>query len=314
MLLLLCPSLQPTLPPHLKGQRRRATLTHRPESSPTPLTDRERLDNERWQVQRASARCSLSLNPLPFTLRCIVLKPTRPASRPPSPAIKVSSTESPEHDGSPPPDEDDRAAKQARTAAGNKPTQLLKAPPGTHPSGHDKLSDSIMDPRELRNLPKKRTFQGDAMIVDTYGWPDPLSPPTHTEENPHSHCTRCGSSPKIPTTRVAFTDSSFDRVIIPMGRLLGNLHKEQADRISAQPEDYLAVLPHGAGTDFLAKREHYNRRFLLSLKHCASTPLLQPPHLSHAALWTKIFPLSQRLNQARLNSRRRMTRIPIRRK
>ncbi|KAH9916363.1 uncharacterized protein B0H18DRAFT_1124276 [Fomitopsis serialis] len=123
-----------------------------------------------------------------------------------------------------------------------------------------------MNPRALRGLPK-RTLTVAANEKQSYPWPNPLAPPKGVDEDPHRKRTRdVEPSTATPTTRVAYTDAVYDRLYIPLDKLIANVCDEQAKVIKEAPDEFLAVLLYGGGASLFREQPRINRDVLSFMK------------------------------------------------
>jgi hypothetical protein len=85
-----------------------------------------------------------------------------------------------------------------------------------------------------------------------YQIPQPGERPlTDRENNPHLHDTQRGTAPEKPAGHsVPFTDAVFPRIALSFEQLTVNMADEQVDAIKADPDKFIAILPHGAGKKF----------------------------------------------------------------
>ncbi|KAI0717332.1 hypothetical protein C8Q72DRAFT_891517 [Fomitopsis betulina] len=154
--------------------------------------------------------------------------------------------------------------KQMRLAEGEKVARTETPPPREHtsPPGEE---DSVMNPRTVKLMPKRGAPAPVAKLL--YPWPDPLEQPEGMEGDLHRKLTRDSkTAPPIPKSHVAYTDAVFQRLYIPLDTLLDNLQEEQSTQIRACPEEFLAVIPYGAGAALLKENKHLNRDYLAFLR------------------------------------------------
>lgn len=154
--------------------------------------------------------------------------------------------------------------KRTRLAEGERAARTETPPPREHtsPPGEE---DSVMNPRTVKSMPKRGAPAPVAKLL--YPWPDPLEQPEGVEGDPHRKLTRDSeTAPPIPKSRVAYTDAVFQRLYIPLDTLLDNLRDEQSAQIRACPEEFLAVIPYGAGAALLKENKHLNRDYLAFLR------------------------------------------------
>lgn len=73
--------------------------------------------------------------------------------------------------------------------------------------------------------------------------------PTLAETFPYGRKNNSGDEPtdKPAGFSVPFTDQEYELPVLSLSRLLENVHQEQKNNINANPRNYLAVVPYGAG-------------------------------------------------------------------
>ncbi|EPS96359.1 hypothetical protein FOMPIDRAFT_1053294 [Fomitopsis schrenkii] len=158
----------------------------------------------------------------------------------------------------------DHRAKRSRLVHGERIDQADKEPPREHPFNVEE-QDSVMNPRETRGLPKRATMV--PLEKNAYPWPDPLALPDNTIGDPHSRLTRDEEpAPAIPKSRVAFTDAIFQRLHIPLDTLVAGLREQQAVEVKNAPENFLALIPYGAGHALYNDHPKLGREVLAFLK------------------------------------------------
>lgn len=169
-----------------------------------------------------------------------------PATDPSSTPLKdLPPAPTPKSAAAPPTMEQDQMVKRTRMEQGEVAAQKATEPPHEHES-ISADHDSVMNPREVRRLPK-RTPPG-PYSKETYPWPDPLLPPTHMLEDPHIRRSRSGDPPiEIPTSHTAYTDTEYKCQFIPFEKILGNLAEEQANLVKASSQSTLVVQTYGGG-------------------------------------------------------------------
>lgn len=159
--------------------------------------------------------------------------------------------------------ETEKATKRARTTEGMRTARMEKEPTREHDSTPTD-DDSVMNPRDIRALPKRALL---ALPKEEYQWPDPLLPPSDTQDDPHAKRTRDQDpAPLLPKSRVAFTDAIYDRVFIPLDTLVEKLRVEQREGVLSAPQDYLAIVPFGAGSAFFRDNPYVQKSVLAFLK------------------------------------------------
>lgn len=157
----------------------------------------------------------------------------------------------------------EKTTKRARTTEGMRAARTEHEPTREHESTPAE-NDSVMNPRDIRALPKRIP---PAAPKDEYQWPNPLLPPSDTQDDPHAKRTRdLDPPPPLPKSRVAYTDAIYDRICIPLDTLVEKLRAEQRDGLLAAPEDYLAVVPFGAGSNFFRNNPYVQKELLAFLK------------------------------------------------
>ncbi|KAF8178317.1 hypothetical protein K438DRAFT_1977953 [Mycena galopus ATCC 62051] len=129
--------------------------------------------------------------------------------------------------------------------------------------------------RPHRPLPH-RNFQPHAMNATPYTFPDPESTyrlPTMVGENPHLKETQEDPAPAIlpnaDNIRVPFTLKIFPRIVLTLAQLTKNMAEGQVADIVANPSNFIALIPHGAGKKFFDEHPHANREakeFIESLR------------------------------------------------
>ena len=65
---------------------------------------------------------------------------------------------------------------------------------------------------------------------------------------------------------MAYTDAVYDRICIPLDKLVEKLRAEQREGLLAAPEEYLAVVPYGAGSAFFNQNPYIQRTLTAFLK------------------------------------------------
>jgi hypothetical protein len=86
--------------------------------------------------------------------------------------------------------------------------------------------------------------------------------PTNADENPHLHTSQRGPAPTKPSGHLPFTDAVFPRIVIQMEHLLANVAKQQSDIIKASSNDYIAIIPFGAGNRFFDSQPKASQHIL----------------------------------------------------
>lgn len=73
--------------------------------------------------------------------------------------------------------------------------------------------------------------------------------PTLTDAFPYGKRNNSGDEPadKPAGFSVPFTDQEYEIPVLSLSRLLENVHQEQRANITSNPDNYLAVVPYGAG-------------------------------------------------------------------
>lgn len=219
-------------------------------------------------------------------------KPWRPpleaSIHTPSPTFALSnlpSTPSPPHadEGSP---DQEKTTKRACTAGGGSAARKETEPPREHSSTIEE-NDQVMAPHEVRGLPKCAPAATNEK--GSYNWPDPLAPPKDIDEDPHRKQSRKGvPPPKTPTSRVTYTDATFQCVYVSKDVLLGGLAQHQMDWINKDPLNVLAILPHSAGAATLRDQPKLNRLVLEFMKTFRFADNSQPSTTNDEALDTII--------------------------
>ncbi|KAJ3511621.1 hypothetical protein NLJ89_g3991 [Agrocybe chaxingu] len=103
---------------------------------------------------------------------------------------------------------------------------------------------------------------------DTFRFPSArdeyFKAPTFAYENPHLDMTQRGDKPgpkQLPVaTATPFTSGLFPRAVIPFDDLLANLDMALQTQIKENPENFLAVVPFGAGNKFFKANPDVNKR------------------------------------------------------
>ena len=186
---------------------------------------------------------------------------TAPNSPPPGPSAATTKDSTPDEPATSA--DMQKTTKRARTTEGKRAARTEQEPTREHESVLTE-NDSVMNPRDVRALPKRPPA---AVSKDEYPWPDPLLPPTDTEDDPHAKRTRDRPLPTPhPRSRVAYTDAVYDRICIPLDKLVEKLRIEQREGLLAAPEDFLAVVPYGAGSVFFRNNPYIQKTLMAFLK------------------------------------------------
>ncbi|KAF5371504.1 hypothetical protein D9615_009583, partial [Tricholomella constricta] len=127
--------------------------------------------------------------------------------------------------------------------------------------------ETIDDPDSRPKRPEPRR-----KMADTFVFPnafDMKDLPTLSDQNPAIQQSCQGPLPFTPApAAIAFTRAALPRSVIPMTTLLNNLHLTISEEVEKNPENYLAIVPFGAGNRLFRDHPHLNTdivNFLRSL-------------------------------------------------
>lgn len=84
--------------------------------------------------------------------------------------------------------------------------------------------------------------------------------------NPSIQSTQRGDEPHSPNVSITFTKAVFPRIVLPYSKLIANLDKHIVDLIDANPDDYLAIVPFGAGNSYYTEHPRANNDILTFIK------------------------------------------------
>ncbi|TFY50338.1 hypothetical protein EVJ58_g11090 [Rhodofomes roseus] len=166
--------------------------------------------------------------------------------------------------GSTSPHAQEKRVKRTRNERGE---TVVQAELQEHREHNSALEDEdlVMNPRLVKTMPKRPN--AGPLVKTLYPWPDPNNPPTGFEHDPHSHRTRnVTPAPTIPKSRIAFTDAVFERLYLPLDSLVDNIREEQQTQIRANPGEFLAVVPFGAGAALFKEKPRLNNAVVGFLK------------------------------------------------
>lgn len=106
-------------------------------------------------------------------------------------------------------------------------------------------------------------------MPDPFSFPDPFDmkdPPLDAASNPSIQSTQRGDEPHTPSVSATFTRSVFPRIVTPYSKLVANLDQHIVDRINADPDNYLAIVPFGAGNSYYHEHPRANVDILAFIK------------------------------------------------
>ncbi|KAG6893241.1 hypothetical protein C0992_010763, partial [Termitomyces sp. T32_za158] len=109
------------------------------------------------------------------------------------------------------------------------------------------------------------------MAQDLFVFPDPFTEePAGGDDNPATHTSQRGEQPHIPAVNsTTFTQSRVPRAVIPFKRLTANLDQGLVEMVERAPDEFLAIIPFGAGSKLYKDQPMLPAHIALFLKALA---------------------------------------------